>query len=173
MAAKLPAARVPATDSPLARADPNESGRVLVQRQDARIAKRLRIALVMVIMREPPRRAVEQIQAFGGSNPQVPRVVLENGMHVVARQRGVDFGIVPEALEDPAPVVHAVEACIEGADPETPALVFHDLRDLASHQRVRIARVVAKMQECSALRLPAVESGERADPERTRAVQGE
>ncbi len=97
MAAELPAARIPAADAAGARADPNEAGAILVQRHDEGVAQRCRIAVVMAIVREVSAVAIQQIETFRGSDPKVSRAILEDGAHIVARERAGPLGIVTES----------------------------------------------------------------------------
>ena len=90
------------------------------------------------------------------------RAILENGRHLVARERGLAARVVPQALDDMAGSVHAVETAVKGPDPEITALILHGCQHLRAAQRVH---------EPVALRLPAVEPGGRPHPYGSGAIQ--
>ncbi len=65
------------TGAAVARADPEHSAAILVQRHDIAVAQALRVVGIVPVAHEGSRTAVEQIQSVGRRDPQPLRVVFQ------------------------------------------------------------------------------------------------
>src|SRR5580692_6964934 len=98
------------------------------------------------------------------------RMVLENRPHAVAGKGGGELCIVTEAFDEVAGRVDVVEPAVERADPEASLLILDHGRDLFARQS---AAILAKVQECVAFGLPAIESRRRPNPHPAAAIERE
>ncbi len=126
MISQLPATRIPTADAAGIGPDPHQPALVLVQRHDEGVPQRLGIRGVMLIMAEPARRAIQQVQAAGGADPEVAGLVFEYRAHIVVCQRAALAWIVAECLHDVAVAIHPVQAAVEGPDPQRAAAILYD-----------------------------------------------
>src|ERR1700722_11584128 len=122
-------------------------------------------------MRKSAGAALHEIEALRGSDPQMSRMVLEQGAHIVARERGRTRWVMAKSLDDASSRVHPVEAAIESSDPKASAPIFDDRRDLRAARRVRIAALRAEVHESAALRLPAIQAPGGPGPHGTGTIQ--
>src|ERR1700722_4332599 len=161
---EFPTTGVPAADAARARADPDEAGRVLVQRHHERIAQRLCVARVVMIVGELAGRAVEKIQPVSRTHPQVTGLILEEGPDLVSAERRLAQRIMAEYLHDAPVALHACEAAIEGSHPKRSAAVLEHTGNLIAAKCARIGRPVTEVREAAAGQRP-VEAGLGADPD--------
>ncbi len=92
MPAELPAARVPATHAADARADPHESGLILIERHHERVAQQVSIVGVVLIALDLAARAIEQVQAFRRTDPEMAILIFEQRANVVTAQEAGSRG---------------------------------------------------------------------------------
>ena len=83
MAAELPAVWIPAAHATGARSDPDEACWIAVQRHDERVAERIRVGAIVRIVYELARFPIEQLQALCSAHPEVARLIVQHGAHVI------------------------------------------------------------------------------------------
>ncbi len=168
IAAELPAARVPAAHAAAARADPDQPGRVLVQRHHERVAQRGAVVRVVAVMRERAGGAIEQVEAVGGADPQAARAIFEQGAHVVAGERCRSLRLVPEGFDDAAAAVGVQQARGVRRDPQRAVPGLEYARNLPAVQRSG-----AETGQRAGIGAPPVQSAVGADPDIAGAIERE
>ncbi len=169
--AQFPAVRIPAADAARARADPDQTAMVLVQREDLGVRQRPGILGIMAVVMELVAAAIQQVQPLAGADPQISGLVLENGAHVIARQRAGILRIVTIDRRDVAAAVHQVQPTIDARHPQRAAAILQYMRNARAAQGAGIARQVAQMREAVLLRLPAIQAREGRHPHGAGAIE--
>ncbi len=118
----------------------------------------------MPIVAELSRRAIQQLEAFGGTDPESASLILKQCTNVVAGERGRLMRLVPESLYHPPFAIEPVETAIERRDPIRTAAIFDDARNLVAGECPGIAILVFEMFERMLLGEPAIEADVSSDP---------
>src|SRR5438876_11760686 len=110
----------------------------------------------MTVVAELAGGAVQHVETGRGPDPQMPRLILEDGADVVAGEGGRVRRFVMQRLQQLAGVIQAAEPRIGCANPERPGGILQHARDVARAER-------AQVLEAMMLALPALESRLGAD----------
>src|SRR5437899_12105030 len=85
----------------------------------------------MTVVAELAGGAVQHVETGRGPDPQMPRLILEDGADVVAGEGGRVRRFVMQRLQQLAGVNQAAEPRLGGADPERPGGILQHARDVA------------------------------------------
>ena len=156
LADEAPAGRVEASDAG-APAGPDHAAAVARHRVDQRVAQAVRVARLMAQHAGHAGGRIEQIEAVAGAQPQLAGAVVDDGAHLVVRQRSRAAGQFDDAGEAAAAEVDAAHAGVPGTDPEGADAVAEQRRDAVVGQAVVVGRLVAEVGEAARLRVPAIQ----------------
>src|ERR1700735_5394965 len=98
-------------------------------------------------MAELAGRTIEQIQALGGTDPQVSGLILEHGADIVGAERCLADRVVTEALLYASVALHSIQTAVQSTHPERSILVLQHTGYLVAAQRVQVGRRVAEVSE--------------------------